>query len=76
MTNYYHPLGFAYAPDGALAGANELNEHTHLKYMINHTHVGVHELVTLDRYEPQFAWPLEGWMINGEYNCKSYMLFL
>ena len=74
MSNYYHPLGFAYAPDGALANADELDEYSYLKYMIHHTHVGVHELVTLDRYEPQFAWPLEEWMTNGEYYGKSYML--
>ena len=26
VSNYFHPLGFAYEPDGALAGADEVDE--------------------------------------------------
>ena len=62
MTNYFHPLGFAYAPDGALAGADELDEALYLNYQLNG------EEITLEGgYEPQFGWPIDEWATNGEY---------
>lgn len=62
VTNYFHPLGFAYAPDGALAGADELDEALYLNYQLNG------EEITLEGgYEPQFGWPIDEWATNGEY---------
>ncbi|KAL3809732.1 hypothetical protein ACHAXA_003882 [Cyclostephanos tholiformis] len=60
VTNWFHPLGFAYGQDGALAGAPELEEE-YLSYQKNG------EDVTLDGYEPEFAWPIEEWVSNGVY---------
>ena len=41
ITNYYHPLGFAYHPDGAHVGLPELEEDLYLQYMIDGEVVGL-----------------------------------
>ena len=46
-SNYYHPLGFAYHPDGAHVDKDEVEE-DYLTYKLNDEHVG------LDGYEPLF----------------------
>lgn len=46
-TNYYHPLGFAYHPDGAHVGKDEV-EDEYLTYLMAGLDVG------LDAYEPKF----------------------
>jgi len=56
-TNWYHPLGFAYYPDGAHEGKDEV-ETEELEYIING------ELRDLDTYEPQFFFPRDAWMDN------------
>lgn len=60
ISNYIHPLGFAYEPDGALAGANEVEEE-YLSYQLNGEDIG------LDGYEPNFAHPIDEWVTDGEY---------
>ena len=66
VSNYFHPLGFAYEPDGALSGAEELDEGLYLKYQRKG------ELVTLEgAYEPQFGHPIEEWASNGDYYGES-----
>ena len=59
-SNWFHPLGFAYGQDGALADAPELED----EYM-SYQRDG--EDITLDGYEPEFAHPIEEWATNGEY---------
>jgi hypothetical protein len=62
VSNYFHPLGFAYEPDGALSGAEELDEAMYLKYQLKG------EVITLEGgYEPQFGHPIEQWATNGDY---------
>jgi hypothetical protein len=62
ITNYYHPLGFAYGSDGALSGAEELDEVSFLSYQL------AGEVITLEGgYESQFGHPIEEWATNGEY---------
>ena len=46
-SNYYHPLGFAYGPDGAHAGNEEVEEE-YLTYRVDMEDIG------LDGYEPLF----------------------
>ena len=46
-SNYYHPLGFAYHPDGAHVGKEEVEE-DYLTYKLDAKDVG------LDGYEPLF----------------------
>lgn len=41
ISNYYHPLGFAYHPDGAHVNLPELEEDLYLQYMINGEVVGL-----------------------------------
>jgi hypothetical protein len=41
ITNYYHPLGFAYHPDGAHVELPELEEDLYLQYMIDGEVVGL-----------------------------------
>ncbi|CAM9993977.1 unnamed protein product, partial [Ectocarpus sp. 13 AM-2016] len=59
-SNWYHPLGFAYYPDGAHEGVDELEEGIGSGdapvYVING------ELSDLDTYEPQFFFPEETWL--------------
>ncbi|CAM9664428.1 unnamed protein product, partial [Ascophyllum nodosum] len=59
-SNWYHPLGFAYYPDGAHDGVDELEEGVGNGdapvYVING------ELSDLDTYEPQFLYPEEAWL--------------
>ncbi|CAM9200341.1 unnamed protein product [Discosporangium mesarthrocarpum] len=58
-TNWYHPLGFAYEPDGAHEGVDELEEGVGNGdapvYIINGN------ISDLDTYEPEFFYPLEAW---------------
>lgn len=66
ITNYFHPLGFAYGSDGALSGAEEL-EDSFLSYQLGG------EVITLEGgYEPQFGHPIEEWATNGEYYGECY----
>ncbi len=66
VTNYFHPLGFAFAPDGALAGAEELDEALYLKYQLKG------EVIPLEgAYEQQFGHPIEEWATNGQYYGES-----
>ena len=52
ITNWYHPLGFAYHPDGAHAGLPEVEEGDYLTYMLDG------ETVELEvAYEPLFFHP-------------------
>jgi hypothetical protein len=60
VSNYFHPLGFAYEADGALVNADEVDE-AHLAYQLNGEDIG------LDVYEPNFAHPIEEWATDGEY---------
>jgi hypothetical protein len=60
ISNYFHPLGFAYEVDGALANADEVDE-AYLAYQLNDEDIG------LDVYEPNFAHPIEEWATDGEY---------
>ena len=60
ISNYFHPLGFAYEPDGALADADEVEEE-YLSYQLNGEDIG------LDGYEPNFAHPIDEWATDGEY---------
>ncbi|KAL7426187.1 hypothetical protein ACHAXH_000256, partial [Discostella pseudostelligera] len=60
ISNYVHPLGFAYEPDGALADADEVDEE-YLAYQLDGEDIG------LDVYEPNFAHPIEEWATDGEY---------
>jgi hypothetical protein len=60
ISNYFHPLGFAFEPDGALANADEVDE-AYLAYQLNGEDIG------LDVYEPNFAHPIEEWATQGEY---------
>jgi hypothetical protein len=60
ISNYIHPLGFAYEPDGALADADEVEEE-YLSYQLNGEDIG------LDGYEPNFAHPIDEWATDGEY---------
>eukprot|EP00752_Nemacystus_decipiens_P006571 g5917.t1 len=66
-TNWFHPLGFAYEPDGAHEGVDELEEGIGNGdapvYKING------ELSDLDTYEPQFFFPEETWM-ETEYTVE------
>ncbi|CAN0269391.1 unnamed protein product, partial [Hapterophycus canaliculatus] len=59
-SNWYHPLGFAYYPDGAHEGVDELEEGIGNDdapvYVING------EVSDLDTYEPQFFFPEETWL--------------
>jgi len=59
-TNWYHPLGFAFLPDGAhsclMDGGCPEVEGPGLKYFIDG------KLSTLDDYEPAFEAPREEWM--------------
>ncbi|KNC86113.1 hypothetical protein SARC_01729 [Sphaeroforma arctica JP610] len=63
ISNWYHPLGFAYFADGAHEGVDELEEGLrggdYPVYMINN------ELSELDIYEPEFTFPLEFWETNN-----------
>eukprot|EP00121_Abeoforma_whisleri_P000257 Awhi_evm2s231 len=61
-TNWFHPLGFAYLPDGAHEGVDELedgigNGDAPL-YLINN------RTSELDIYEPEFQGPLANWISN------------
>mmetsp|Transcript_27693 Transcript_27693/g.71275 ORF Transcript_27693/g.71275 Transcript_27693/m.71275 type:complete len:386 (+) Transcript_27693:191-1348(+) len=56
ITNWYHPLGFAYYPDGALDDKPEIEDES-LVYLIN----GVQPAENLDGYEPEFFFPREAW---------------
>eukprot|EP00903_Cladosiphon_okamuranus_P021168 g19444.t1 len=66
-SNWFHPLGFAYEPDGAHEGVDELEEEVGNGdapvYKING------ELSDLDTYEPQFFFPEEAWM-ESEYTVE------
>ncbi|CAM9857863.1 unnamed protein product, partial [Ectocarpus sp. 12 AP-2014] len=59
-SNWYHPLGFAYYPDGAHEGVDELEEGIGSGdapvYVIDGA------LSDLDTYEPQFFFPEETWL--------------
>ncbi|CAM9751235.1 unnamed protein product, partial [Choristocarpus tenellus] len=61
-SNWFHPLGFAYYPDGAHEGVDELEEGVgngdEPLYIING------EESILDVYEPQFFYPEDAWMEN------------
>ena len=60
VSNWFHPFGFAYGQDGALADLPELEEE-YISYQRNG------EDITLDGYEPEFQWPIEQWVEAGEY---------
>jgi uncharacterized protein (DUF305 family) len=60
VSNWFHPFGFAYGQDGALADLPELEEE-YISYQRNG------EDITLDGYEPEFQWPIEQWVEGGEY---------
>lgn len=55
-TNWMHPLGFAYYPDGAHDNKDEVEEDS-LVYLID----GVQPAENLDGYEPEFFYPREAW---------------
>ena len=62
-TNWYHPLGFGFYPDGAhgLSWGSEEREEVesdYLRYRINK----VEPPEGLDDYEPQFLWPRAEWL--------------
>jgi len=56
-TNWMHPLGFAYYPDGAHDNKDEV-ETDSLVYLID----GVQPAENLDGYEPEFYYPKEAWL--------------
>lgn len=60
VSNWFHPFGFAYGQDGALADLPELEEE-YISYQRNG------EDITLDGYEPEFQWPIEQWAAAGDY---------
>ena len=69
ITNWFHPLGFAYGLDGALSGAEELDEDSFLSYQLGG------EVITLEGgYEPQFGHPIEEWATNGEYYGEPFFV--
>jgi hypothetical protein len=62
ITNYFHPLGFAYGSDGALSGNREIEDTSLLSYQLNG------EVISMEgEYVPQFGHPIEEWATNGEY---------
>jgi hypothetical protein len=67
VTNWYHPLGFAYYPDGAHGadwGAAELDEVEgldQLRYFVNQTEACGPGDLGLDCYEPKFFFPRGEW---------------
>ena len=67
VTNWYHPLGFAFYPDGAHGadwGGDEREEVEGLdqiQYFIDSQRAcGVND-IGLDCYEPEFFYPLDTW---------------
>ena len=79
-TNYFHPVGFAYYPDGALAGLDEIDEFTappgtdsncaednscpSPTYLLNGEDIG------LDEYEPKMAHPIHDWANYGTFMAE------
>ena len=62
-SNYYHPLGFAYYPDGAHDGKDEVEE-DYLSYKIDKENVG------LDGYEPLFFHSAGEWTEEGTFTVE------
>lgn len=73
VSNWYHPVGFAYAPDGAHGddwGADENPEvegADQLTYKINGEVTTCEDVGTtgLDCYEPEFFYPYGDWQAKG-----------
>lgn len=66
VSNWFHPLGFAFQSDGDLAAASEDDEGSeveddYLSYQLNGSEI------ELDEYEPAFTFPIEIWAA-GEYH--------
>jgi hypothetical protein len=85
-SNWYHPMGFAYFPDGAHDGKDELERNITLtsstctrnatcpapRYHKNNTFLGVEGTIDfgLDVYEPEFFAGIVDWTKAGEYTVK------